>query len=171
LWWLLLIPLILLIAGGIVFLKIRQKMQQPQDDKSMPEQIQVNFDPGTDLDLTRPLIEGVRPGHLAHGVTKIPVLVINDISQPHKRYEIKVEATVELGRSPNLPGITINYDKKISRRHCSVTQRRGVLWIEDLGSFNKTFVNDEALDEPRMLKDNDILTLGKTKFFVKIEEH
>lgn len=95
--------------------------------------------------------------------------MLNDLTQPHKRFEIAVEGTIEIGRGPNQPGISIDYDKRISRRHCSVTKRDGALWIEDLGSSNKTYVNDEILKTPRMLRDNDVISCGNTRLSVRIE--
>jgi pSer/pThr/pTyr-binding forkhead associated (FHA) protein len=96
-------------------------------------------------------------------------LIINDSTQPHKRYEILVDGTIEIGREPNQPGIAIDYDKKISRRHCSVTLRGNSLWLADLGSSNKTYVNNEMVTSERILKDGDELSCGNTRFFVRIE--
>jgi len=169
-WWWLIIPLAFIIIAGIVIIIKKQRPMPFIIDEDISDEVQAAPDLSLDYELTRPLFDGVRHGQTSHSGGKTLFMIINDISQPHKRYEIKVEATVEIGRSPKKPGIAINNDKKISRRHCSVTQRRGVLWLEDLGSANKTYVNDEALDAPRMLKDNDILTLGNTRFFVRIEE-
>lgn len=98
------------------------------------------------------------------------LLVLNNLTQPHRRFETVVKDTVEIGRKPNTPGIAIDYDKKISKRHCSVTRRDASLWVEDLGSTNKTFLNGAEVTEPRKLNDNDILSCGKTQFTVRIEK-
>lgn len=97
-------------------------------------------------------------------------LILNDLAQPHRRFETIVEDTVEIGREPNGPGIAIDYDKKISKRHCSVTRRDMSLWVEDLGSTNKTFVNGDIVNTPRKLGDNDILSCGKSRFSIRIEK-
>lgn len=97
------------------------------------------------------------------------LLILNDLTQPHKRFEIVVDGMVEIGRNPNQPGISIDYDKRISRRHFSVSRREGCLWIEDLGSVNKTLVNDETVKASRVLRDNDVISCGNTKFSVRIE--
>ena len=96
-------------------------------------------------------------------------IVLNDILQPHNRYEIAVKDKIEIGREPTQPGITIQSDKRISKHHCLIVNLGGELWVRDLGSTNKTILNDTFVSEQKMLKNNDILTLGKTKFSVGIE--
>ncbi|MDR1192873.1 MAG: FHA domain-containing protein, partial [Peptococcaceae bacterium] len=89
-------------------------------------------------------------------------LILNDLAQPHKRFGALVTGKVEIGRDPNQPGIVIDYDKKISRHHFAVVKRDGGLWIEDLGSANKTYVNDEIITLPKLIHDNDVISCGRT---------
>ena len=53
--------------------------------------------------------------------------------------------------------------RSVSRAHCRVQQRQGSFWVEDLGSTNHTFVNDEKADWCRLV-DGDQLRVGKTVF-------
>src|SRR5450755_2492269 len=54
-------------------------------------------------------------------------------------------------------------DLKLSRRHARVARdAAGRLTIEDLGSANGTFVNDERLDGRRVLEPGDAVQLGAT---------
>ncbi len=53
-------------------------------------------------------------------------------------------------------------DGQISRRHARIAERGGSLWIEDMGSTNGTFVNDEPVFAPRPLRDGDRVRLGTT---------
>jgi pSer/pThr/pTyr-binding forkhead associated (FHA) protein len=54
-------------------------------------------------------------------------------------------------------------DPEISRRHARVSRGAdGQLTIEDLGSANGTFVNDERIDTPRTLAVGDVVKMGKT---------
>lgn len=53
-------------------------------------------------------------------------------------------------------------DERISARHCRLSRRGEAWWIEDLGSTNRTFVNDEPLaDQPHRLRHGDLVRLGK----------
>ncbi len=49
----------------------------------------------------------------------------------------------------------------ISRRHCEIWRDGEVYRIRDLGSTNRTLVNERAIDEAR-LSDGDLLVVGKS---------
>ncbi len=48
----------------------------------------------------------------------------------------------------------------VSRKHCVITIEEGSAAIEDLGSTNHTYVNDEEIHERRELKNGDRLRVG-----------
>ncbi|MBT3376705.1 MAG: FHA domain-containing protein [Lentisphaerae bacterium] len=54
------------------------------------------------------------------------------------------------------------FDKKCSRRHCVVRKRRGYYVLEDLGSFNGTFVDGRQISKRVHLRPGDTFTLGTT---------
>ena len=49
----------------------------------------------------------------------------------------------------------------LSRRHARIVVRQGRATIEDLGSKNGTFCGDEAVTAPRVLRDGDVIHLGR----------
>src|SRR5262249_50892678 len=63
-----------------------------------------------------------------------------------------------LGRSPHCDYV-INHPL-ISRRHCSFDLRDGQISVQDLGSLNGTYLNDERIEEPQLLHDRDRLDLA-----------
>jgi diguanylate cyclase (GGDEF)-like protein len=56
-------------------------------------------------------------------------------------------------------------DVGLSRSHARVLWLAGTHMIEDLGSTNGTFVNDERVTEPRALRDGDRVQLGSNIAF------
>lgn len=52
-------------------------------------------------------------------------------------------------------------ERSVSRSHCRVVARGDGFWVEDLGSTNRSFVNDAPI-ESRRLVDGDQLRVGKT---------
>ncbi len=76
---------------------------------------------------------------------------------------LTVDADLLIGRlAPEDEG-RLGGDAEISRRHARVSRGAdGQLAIEDLGSANGTFVNDERVDAPRVLVAGDRLRIGKT---------
>jgi pSer/pThr/pTyr-binding forkhead associated (FHA) protein len=61
--------------------------------------------------------------------------------------------------------------ESVSRRHCAIVQKDGRVLLIDLKSRNGTFVNEKQLssDKAKILKDGDILRVGKLEFQVAIE--
>ncbi len=54
-------------------------------------------------------------------------------------------------------------ERSVSRAHCRVFHQESGYWVEDLGSTNHSFVNDEEI-QCRLLGDGDQLRVGKTVF-------
>ena len=77
-------------------------------------------------------------------------------------------------------------DLTASRYHCLLDIDAPMVWVEDLGSFNGTFVNGESIGQrdrgcpadeirprmpfPRLLVDGDELRIGGNAFAVVIDE-
>lgn len=49
---------------------------------------------------------------------------------------------------------------EVSRRHCAVRIDPGVVWVEDLGSRNGTFVNGQRIAEKTKVYDDDLIKVG-----------
>lgn len=58
-------------------------------------------------------------------------------------------------------------DRKVSRYHARLRPRGALLQIEDLGSMNGTFVNDERLNEPSYLRLGDRIRVGATVLIIR----
>jgi adenylate cyclase len=54
----------------------------------------------------------------------------------------------------------LSKDKEISRKHTKVTYEGGQFVVEDQGSLNGTFINNERIEGPRYLEDGDVLMVG-----------
>lgn len=58
-------------------------------------------------------------------------------------------------------------DPMVSRIHAILMKRKGVLLVEDLGSHNGTYVNDERILGLRQLHHDDRLTLGASRILIE----
>lgn len=85
---------------------------------------------------------------------------------------LEVGHRLVLGRAHEEPGIEqpdvdlSPYDaleKGVSRRHMMVSREHDTVAVMDLGSANSTYLNGQRLlpSEPRILRDNDELRLGR----------
>ena len=66
-----------------------------------------------------------------------------------------------LGRGDDVIDIAL---PTVSRRHVRIVIIDGATTIEDLGSKNGTWVDDERLTEPRSLSDGNVVCLGSVRF-------
>lgn len=90
-------------------------------------------------------------------------LLANNGPQQGRRYDLKGEKYV-LGRHPDCD-IVIEVGA-VSRNHCQVVRDSGGYALEDLGSRNGTFVNDESpkVEGKRLLRTGDVLRVCEVSF-------
>lgn len=55
---------------------------------------------------------------------------------------------------------------QVSRKHCELFEKKGMLLVKDLGSSNGTYVNGKRIQEQRVLEPGDELTIGQLLFKV-----
>jgi len=55
---------------------------------------------------------------------------------------------------------------QVSRKHCELFEKKGLLLVKDLGSSNGTYVNGKKIDGQRVLEAGDELMVGQVTFKV-----
>lgn len=78
---------------------------------------------------------------------------------------IVVHGPVIVGRSPSAD-IVIGAGY-VSARHARFSLMGQNLFVEDLGSTNGTAVNNQYIDAPTALRDNDVVTIGDVSIRVR----
>lgn len=56
--------------------------------------------------------------------------------------------------------------EEVSRRHCAVTVGPAEVWVEDLGSRNGTYVNNQRIAERTKVADGDLIKVGSLELRV-----
>jgi pSer/pThr/pTyr-binding forkhead associated (FHA) protein len=74
---------------------------------------------------------------------------------------------ITLGRDPGSDCL-LN-DKTVSNRHARLSFHHQQWWLEDLGSTNGTFLNQEAISSPMIVTSGDQITCGKINVTINIE--
>ena len=72
---------------------------------------------------------------------------------------------VTLGRASGCD-VVLNEDTYVSQLHARVYVSSGETLVEDLGSTNGTYLNNERLSTARRLQRGDVLQTGQTSFEV-----
>jgi pSer/pThr/pTyr-binding forkhead associated (FHA) protein len=76
---------------------------------------------------------------------------------------LSLDAGLMIGRAAPDEDGRLGGDAEISRAHARISREAGgELTIEDLGSANGTFVNDERIGAPRTLELGDVIRVGRT---------
>jgi len=86
-----------------------------------------------------------------------------EVSGEGQSGQIRVDGEVVFGRRADA-GVRGLEDRYMSSRHARLHVERGQLWVTDLDSKNRTFVNDEALTphQPRVASVGDAIRMGTT---------
>lgn len=89
--------------------------------------------------------------------------VLEVVAGPQQGAQLRVEGETVFGRraDANIRGLE---DRYMSSRHARLHVEQGKLWVTDLDSKNRTFVNDEALTphQPRTASPGDSIRMGTT---------
>jgi pSer/pThr/pTyr-binding forkhead associated (FHA) protein len=94
----------------------------------------------------------------------VPEFVVEDseILAPETRFEIG-DGETSVGRSTSST-IVLRSDDYASGRHAQLTRHGGLLYVEDLGSTNGTFVNGRKTVGATPLRHGDVVRVGSTTF-------
>ena len=87
-------------------------------------------------------------------------LILEIVEGPEAGKQIPLSGPLDVGRE----GVQISLpdDSQVSRRHARLTPQNGVAVVEDLGSTNGTFVNEQEIHSPRQLSPGDRVRIGLT---------
>jgi pSer/pThr/pTyr-binding forkhead associated (FHA) protein len=97
----------------------------------------------------------------------IPILVFTDGPLDGKRLRVP-DGGLDIGRSDE--NHLVLTDEGVSRFHARLLYDNGSLWIQDAGSRNGVFVNDERLAGHRALKVEDRVVIACHTFEVRWDD-
>lgn len=146
--------LLLLLLFAFIYAVVRRGVgdlrEIPDDD---------SYKPGSDRSPAR---NG--RGAYAPGRDPIAELVVEDsaIIAPRTRFPIE-SGTTSLGRSSG-SDIVLKSDDFASGKHAMLTRHGGLLYVEDAGSTNGTFVNGRKTVGATPLRSGDKVKVGSTTF-------
>ena len=86
----------------------------------------------------------------------------SDILAPNTRFRV-VNGMTSIGRS-SASDIVLKSDDYVSGQHARLTRHGGVLYVEDIGSTNGTYVNNNRAVGATLLKSGDKVRVGSTTF-------
>jgi predicted component of type VI protein secretion system len=88
-------------------------------------------------------------------------LILEIVEGSEAGRQLPLDSVVDIGREPSLP-LHLDQDTQVSRRHARIALQGGQVVVEDLGSTNGTYVNDQPISSPRSLNPGDKVRIGLT---------
>ncbi len=79
-----------------------------------------------------------------------------------------IKPEIIIGRDPDSD--LIIPDEIISLRHCKITYHHKQWWVNDLNSTNGSFLNENPIDAPIIITNEDELRLGNVSFSININQ-
>ncbi len=103
-------------------------------------------------------------GNYAESRNGFSALVVedSDIIAPNTQFRID-SGTTSIGRS-STSDIVLKNDDYVSGQHARLTRHGGLLYVEDAGSTNGTYVNDRKTVGATPLRSGDRVRVGSTTF-------
>jgi hypothetical protein len=146
--------LLLLLLFAFIYAVVRRSVG---DLRKIPDD--EPFEPGRAQDA-----RGAGRGAYAPKSAGAPELIVedSDILAPETRFSVGDGAT-SIGRS-SMSDIVLRSDDYASGRHARLTRHGGLLYVEDMGSTNGTFVNGRKTVGATPLREGDIVRIGSTTF-------
>ena len=74
---------------------------------------------------------------------------------------------IVVGRSSDLDMVLV--EEMVSRKHARIAYENEAVIIEDLGSTNGTYLNEELLESPRPLHPGDHVRIGESEFSFEVD--
>ncbi len=87
-------------------------------------------------------------------------LILEIVEGEHAGWQTPLEGPIEAGRDQSA-ALALT-DNQVSRRHLRLQPWGQGAWVEDLGSTNGTYVNDQPLHGPREIRPGDRVRIGLT---------
>jgi pSer/pThr/pTyr-binding forkhead associated (FHA) protein len=91
---------------------------------------------------------------------RAPTSVIVHAPDDARSATVRLQGPTDVGRAESC-SITVD-DTYVSQQHARFFDRDGAWYVEDLGSTNGTYLNDERLTQPAEVHAGDVVRLGKT---------
>ena len=92
--------------------------------------------------------------------TKETTIIIQDIRNREKRFEVTLEDEIIIGRTKDCQ-VSLDYDSSVSQKQCMIIKKSGKIYVINLGKTNPTFVNNNKIEQECLLKDGDYLGFGR----------
>lgn len=164
--------LVALIAGLVIVFVYRQKKKnqfvsaQPKRENDVPG---FKTDPVKRTTQMAGVEEGApkRSTMFVWGEEAVHTLVLEDINNPIRRFEVSLDTSVLVGYNDECQ-IRLNYEETVSGRHCRIYRENEKIYVENLSRSNGTYMDGKQVVGAAEIYTGCVLKLGNLMMRVEI---
>lgn len=167
--------LLVLVVGGIVFYILRKREKENAFVSANKHETEDRRGTVLDGDMHQTQIIGDKNSGserqegtvLLWGKDVPRKLILEDVNNPVKRFEVPLSAPVLIGYHSGCQ-ICLNYDETVSGNHCRIYGESGKFYVENLSKTNGTLMDGKRVVHTAEIYTGCVLVLGKLKMKVEI---
>lgn len=122
------------------------------------------------VNMEQPVQNGAQAAVVENNITEDApaqgLLVLQDMKDSSKIYGCDLSRPAVLGRDASGCDVVIEGDKSVSRKHCRFFCRGNSCFVEDMNSFNHTYLNGTLVEAPQEIHVGDCLKFGMVELTV-----
>lgn len=153
----------IVVVGVIGFLIFKANKRKKERERLELERQQNMFRPPSATEGTELMRDGITDMLMQSGTENSSAVLMQKNNQ---NFSFTLRGNCVIGRDSGCDW-AISHEKSISSRHCNVTRESDGFYIEDLGSTNKTFINEREISGKQKLENDDNVKLGRMEFVFK----
>ncbi len=157
------------IAVALIFIKKKKKDTDGDEKKETDHSQTVFFEDSSETEILQETEQDDGDRTVMMWNTEASChMILTDVSCPGRTFQIPLRNSVVIGRKQGACGITIDYDRSVSGRHCEIKIRNGRFFISDLQSSNGTYVDGSRVTEEMEIASGSMIRLGKLELKFEI---
>lgn len=161
--------LIVLLGGGTVIYLRKKKEEKNRFVAAEPRMSGADSDSDRNEHRTQMMGEAgsnKRSTMFAWDAETAHTLILEDINNPIKRFEVSLDSPILVGYNDNCQ-IRLNYEETVSGRHCRIYCEGGKIYVENLSQSNGTYMDNKRIVKSAEIYTGCVLRLGN--LYMKVE--
>lgn len=150
--WIAVVVLLVFVISGITFFLLKY-FPKKKSAKNIPQ----NLDSDGNLEDTQ--AENVSD-NISIQIPRLELRFTKVGLNEGQAYTALIDKELVIGRNPEKADLTFPGDEHLSSRHCKITYINDKVYIEDLNSTNRTYLNGIPINQVHVLEQDDIILIG-----------
>lgn len=99
----------------------------------------------------------------------VHVVTLKDKYNPAVAFQTRFTENSVIGRNAEECNIVLVNEEAVSRKHCKLEVQNETVVVEDLGSSNGTYLNENRVEMAMPIHTGDVLKIGRSEFILEVQ--